>query len=274
VLAAVQFAMLVNAGTTPRQALGQMSGWPSLWPLLQVAQFSWAAAAVVAGGAVLALQRLARRQRISAIWMYFLLTVWAPLVFVGLNAWFVPLRYIEFAMVPLLLTAFVLAAGITRRQWTMALSVALLVVNPVAAWQAVAVGDRSADHRGQARFLQSLPLRDDDIVIAEEVLMQKYYLGEVDYWLVSPQVAAQFVVVRDGHYVDQCTHSRLVDSVAALQSVIAGAQGRRVFVIGTAQAGSRRHNRGVELDAWLEAGNLPVIHEGANGSRIWFAGEP
>ena len=273
--AVVQFALMVAAGTAPRQAVGQMSGWPSLWPLLQVAQFSRAAALIVIAGAVVALYRLARHRRISAIWMYFLLTVWAPLVFVGLNAWFVPLRYIEFAMVPLLLTAFVVAAGVpTRRQWTVALPVALLVINPVASWEAVAVGDRSADHRGQAQFLKDLPLREDDIVIAEEVLMQKYYLGEVDYWLVSPQVAAQFVVMHDGHHVDQYTHSRLVDSVAALQSVIAGAQGRRVFVIGTAQAGSRRHNRGVELDAWLEAGNLPVIHEGANGSRIWFAGEP
>lgn len=272
-LAAVQLGQLVASGTPPRQAVGQMTGWPSVWPLLQAARFSWVAAAIVAIGAVVALYRLARRRSISPIWMYFALTVWVPLVFVGVNAWFVPPRYIEFAMAPMLLTAFVVAADqLAGRRWVAALPVALLVANPVASWEAVVVGDRAADHRGAARFLQALPLREDDIIIAEEALMQKYYLGRVDYWLVSRQVGAQFVVVRDGQYVDQYTHSRLVDSVEALQRVIDGANGRRVFIIGSAQGGDRSYNRGAELDALLEGGHLPVIHEGANGSRIWAVG--
>src|SRR5690606_23967875 len=94
----------------PRQAAGQMTGWPSIWPLLQLGRFSWVAAIIVAIGAATALVRLAQRQRISGIWMYFALTAWLPLVVVGINAWFVPPRYIEFSLVPLMLTAFVVAA--------------------------------------------------------------------------------------------------------------------------------------------------------------------
>jgi hypothetical protein len=276
-IAVAQLGLLVASGVPLRQAVGQMVGWPSIWPLLQLRHFSLVAAVLVALAAAVALFRLAGRQRINEIWLFFILAAWAPLIVVGLNAWFVPPRYIEFALVPLLLTAFVLAAAVARRQWTaasplVALVVAALLVNPAAAWQAVAVGDRAADHRGAAQFLQQLPLRDDDIVIAEEVLMQSYYLdGQVDYWLVSPQAAAQFVVVREGHYVDQYTHSRLVDSVAALEAVFAGANGRRVFIIGSAEGGNRLHFRGAELDRLLASGELPVVYEGANGSRIWSA---
>ncbi len=284
---AAHLAVLVAGGIAPRQAVGLITGWPSLWPMLQVAQYSWVAAALVAIGVVVALARLAQGRAIHEIWIYFALTAWGPLLVVGLNAWYVPPRYVEFALAPMLLTAFVVAAALVsrlpRRQaagpaarpWLVALPVALLAINPAASWTAVAVGERDADHRAAAQFLKSLPLRPDDIIIAEEVLMQNYYLGRTDYWLASRQVAGQFVVKRDGRFVEQYTHSQFVDSVEALERVIAQAtaEGRRVFIIGTSERGSSPlYNRGAEVDALLGSGRLRVIYQGEDGALIWQAG--
>lgn len=272
-LACAQLFNAVAAGNSLRQAAGAMLGWPSVWPLVQVAQYSWLAALVVGIGAIVALARLARSRRIHEIWLYFALTVWVPALVVGTQAWFVPPRYVQFAMVPMLLTAFVVAASwLPWRRWLVAVPAAVLLANPVAAWQAVAVGDRSADHRGAAQFLKEMPLRDDDILIAEEAMMQSYYLGRVDYWLASPQVAGQFVVLRDGRFLNQYTHSPFVDSVAALERVIAEAGPRRVFVIGTAESGDRTYFRGEQLHAYLEGGRLDTIYVGPTGNRIWRAG--
>lgn len=272
-LAVAQAASLLAGGTGIRQALGLMVGWPSVWPALQVARSSWFATGVVALGLLLGLLRLARREPVHEIWLYFALTVWAPLLVVGASAWFVPPRYVEFALLPMLLTAFVTAATLLRgRSWLGALPVAVLAIHPPAAWTAVVEGQRYADHRAAAQFLKGLPLRDDDILVAEEVLMQHYYLGRVDYWLVSPQVAAQFVVTRNGQFVDQYTHSPFVDSVEALRRVVDEAGGRRVFVIGTSEPGSRVHDRGAELDAFLRSGALKSIYVGSDGARIWQAG--
>src|SRR5690606_588028 len=283
--AVAHFLLIVSGGLPPRQALGAMTGWPSIWPALQVAQYSWAAAALVAIGLAIALLRLARARPVHEVWLYLALTAWGPLVVVGLNAWFVPPRYVEFALLPMLLTAFVIAAALVGgrrwvpvggRPWVAALPVAVLAINPAASWQAVVEGERHADHRAAARFLESLPLRADDIVVAEEVIMQHYYLGRADYWLASPQVAGQFVVKRDGRFVEQYTHSAFVDSVEALERVIAHAKakGRRVFIIGTSENSSRIYNRGAELEALLASGRLPAIYRGADGAVIWQAGAP
>jgi hypothetical protein len=272
-LAVAQLIQATEGQTSLRQAAGAMLGWPSVWPLVQLARYSWVAAAVVAIGAIAALVKLAQARAIHPVWLYFALTVWVPLLVVGTQAWFVPPRYVQFAMVPMLLTAFVVAASWRpARRWVMAVPAALLIANPVASWEAVAVGNRSADHRAAAQFLKDLPLREDDIIIAEEAMMQTYYLGRVDYWLASPQVAGQFVVLRDGRFLNQYTHSPFVDSVAALERVIAEAGPRRVFIIGTAERGDRTYFRGEALHDYLQSGSLETIYEGPTGNRIWRAG--
>lgn len=274
-LAATQVFMIMRTEPSLRQTAGAMIGVPSIWPYLQLAAYSWAAGALVAAGVLFAAWRLATGRFIHPVWMYFSLTVWAPLMVVGLYAWFVPQRYIEFALAPMLLTAFVAAPKLLAswgRHGAVVLLTAIVVVNPLNAWEAIVIGDRDADHRAAAQFLKDLPIRDEDVVIVEEVLMQKYYLDDVDYWLVSPQVAAQFVVREDGEYVDLYTHTPLVDSVDALERIIAEANGRRVFIVESSEGGDRTHNRGVELNALLESGTLREIYDGSNGSHIWLAG--
>ena len=44
-----------------------------------------------------------------------------------------------------------------------------------------------------------------NIVIAEDVLQQTYYLGHVDYWLVSQHVASSFVTNVNGVLKDFST---------------------------------------------------------------------
>ena len=70
----------------------------------------------------------------------------------------------------------------------------VLVVNPVQVAKAVDSGYANhPDHKGAAEFVAHLHPGPHDIIIAEDVLQQTYYLGHVDYWLVNKQVAASYL---------------------------------------------------------------------------------
>src|SRR5690606_8224255 len=110
ILALAQIGPLLASGLPLRQAVGRMIGWPSVWSYLQLAQYSWVAAGVVAAGLLVALIRISRGKSVGETWLYFALTVWMPLLAVGANTWYVLPRYVEFGLVPMLLVAFVSAA--------------------------------------------------------------------------------------------------------------------------------------------------------------------
>ena len=72
-----------------------------------------------------------------------------------------------------------------------AVLIGVAIVNPFAVGNAVNAGSSFADHRGAAQYMRTVNLGPRDVVVAEEVLMQTYYLGHVDYWLYSANVAAE-----------------------------------------------------------------------------------
>ncbi len=64
------------------------------------------------------------------------------------------------------------------------------MVNPVAFGNIVHTGYKThPDHKGAAAFIMQQRLGPNDIIVAEDVLQQTYYLGHVDYWLQSRDAA-------------------------------------------------------------------------------------
>ena len=81
-------------------------GLPSVWPFLNLASYSPGAFVIVAIGLIGSLWRLFLARKIGDIWLFFILSVWLPLLGLGLFTWYPEPRYTEFALPPLLLCGF------------------------------------------------------------------------------------------------------------------------------------------------------------------------
>lgn len=276
--------------------LGSMVGEPSIWPYLRIAAFSPVAAVLAAATVVWGLYRLATGQRVADYWLLMVLGVWVPLFAIGLFAWNMPPRYAAASLFPLLLCVFAFAqegtdwlqrrvsatARLQRLPPTAfhaaaAALIGVLVVNPVAAARAINGGYAMyPDHLGAAQFMQSQQLTDDDVILAEDVLQQTYYLGAVDYWLISRKVARRFIERVDGRIRDFYTGTAVISSGSEFDALLrsADAYGRRVFVIGSGenQQDHRRAMRGPEIDAALHSNRFENLYTGRDGvTRVWRA---
>jgi hypothetical protein len=278
-IAAIQLYLLnTNGVDSIRQMLGAMTGRPSVWPLITVSGYSLGAALLVGAGVLVAAWRLAKGRPIPDFMLLMVLGVWLPLLLIGVFKWSVPLRYTAVQALPLLLTAFAAAQWLMslRREQGRASSIGpvaaaaacVLVVNPVALARTVNSGYEShPDHQGAAAFIQSLPYDDRDIVIAEDVLQQTYYLGHVDYWLQSREVAGMFVRNVDGQLRDFYTSTPLISTAEELQQLIDRRDRGAIYVIGSGenQEDGRRRARGPSLAALLESPRFRVAWRGRDG---------
>lgn len=286
---------LLHANGVPslRLALGAMTGWPSVWPFLMIGQYSQGAAVLVAAGIAVALWRLAHRERIPDHVLFVVLGVWMPLLLIGLFAWDIPFRYAAAQSLPLLLGAFaavqwlfgnlrraasVNAARQARTAAVLAAVACLLVVNPIALGRAV--DPRYGvypDHKGAAEFIRSQKLGPRDIVVAEDVLQQTYYLGRVDYWLISKQVAAQFVHTVGGEIRDFYTNTRLIGTGDDLERLIERTDRGAIYVVGSGedQEDGRRHMRGFGIYETLQSPRVQAVYQGRDGlTTVWKVPPP
>jgi 4-amino-4-deoxy-L-arabinose transferase-like glycosyltransferase len=281
VLAVAQFTALHASGVaSPRKIIGLMTGLPSVWTFLNLAAYSPGASLVVAIGAIGSLWRLFMSRRISAIWLFFMLSVWLPLLGLGLFTWYPEQRYTEFALPPLLLCGFACLpaarsqepskiVGVSMR-WpaVTACLLCILFVNPIGVAQVVNAGYTiHPDHKGAAEFMKSLRLAPNDIVLAEEVIEQTYYLGHVDYWLIGPQVAKDFVEDWHGRIVDIYTHTPVIDTGEGLQTLIKKPDRGAIYVIGSGEnrGDDRRFVRGMDIYNVLRSGTFKRIYLGRDG---------
>jgi hypothetical protein len=294
-LAAVQIAQLhANGVESIRQILGAMAGRPSVWPLLIAAKYSIAAALLVAIAIAVGLWRVAHRQRIPDHLLFVVLGVWLPLVVIGVFAWDIPPRYAGTQIMPLLL------GGVAAAQWlftdvlaqrlavsqpaaarvrTGALTAGaaalacLLVVNPVALGKSVTLGARALpDHKGAAEYIKSLHLQPNDVLVAEDVLQQTYYLGRVDYWLVTKQVASKFVYDSHGELRDFYTNTRLIGTGEQFQELIDRPDRGAIYVIGSGenQQDGRRYMRSDGIWEVLASPRFKVMFTGRDGlTQVW-----
>lgn len=270
VMAAVQVALLHRMGIAPRKMVGVMVGRPSIWPYLRVGDYAPAALALIAVALAGALVRLAARERISDLWLFFALCFLLPLFLVGIFGWYIPPRYAEFAVLPMLICAF---AAWQRLKFSarpatalIAVLIGVAIVNPFAVGSAINAGSSFPDHRGAAQYMRTVNLGRGDLVLAEEVLMQTYYLGHVDYWLYNAHVAAEYVERFNGKIVDEYTHTPVIGTGAEFRALIDKPDRGAIYVIGSGEEeDGRLYFLGPEIFALLKSPIFKVVYTSPNG---------
>jgi hypothetical protein len=276
VLCVWQAVLLHNAGiVAPRNLIGSMAGMPSLWTYVRVSEYSLVVTLLGAAGAAGAIWRIAQRRQVAPVWLMLALLGWLPLLLIGSFEWDPAPRYVLGSILPLLLAAVATLASCCspRPHPLVALLAAAAMVNPVATANYLSGGYAiHPDHQGAARYMQSLTLRPNDIVIAEDVISQAYYLERLDYWLIGWHAAASFVQQVDGQLRDIYTARRIVGSRADLAALMDTPGRGDIYIIGSGenQEDGRRHMRGEELHAVLSSPSLPVVYVGRDGlTKIW-----
>jgi uncharacterized membrane protein len=296
-LAAAQVGFLWEhrAGTLP-QILGLLLGWPSIRPFIALSHFSQVAMGVAGCGVAGGLWQLAHRRPVPDHVLLFCLGVWLPLLQIGYLRWDIPPRYAEAQVMPLLIAAFAsarwaatwLASRMSeRRSPTASASLwgavaagvfLLLIIDPLRLEAAV---DPSyahyPDHRGAARFVASLHPKPDDVIVAEDTLMQTYYLGHVDYWLMNKEVAAEFMHEVDGRWLDEYTNAPLIGTGRQLQHLVDSRDRGAIYVIGSGenQQDGRQIMRGLGIAQELESPAFHLIYVGSDGvTDVWKVDPP
>lgn len=282
IVALLHASLLASTPGSIVKLIGAMVGQPSVWPYIRVIQLTEAAGLLVVGLMIWGCFRFIQRKRLSDVWLLALLGILAPVFALGIFAWNVPPRYTSMSLPPLLLCAFATAQRafdwfIVKRgaisnqgKWQAATAalVALLTINPIAFASVVHAGyEVHPDHKGAAEFMRSVGMTDDDVVLAEDVLQQTYYLGKVDYWLIGPQVARKFIKREGDGVVDFYTGSPVIVTTAMLDALLQKNQGKRIFVIGSGedQRSQRRVVRGQDLHDALRSERFEVVHTGRDG---------
>src|SRR5690606_14448664 len=218
------------------------------WPYYRIMQFSTVAGMLALAAMVHGLWCLARRQRLADHVLLAVLTVWVPMFVIGFYTWSLPPRYTVASLLPMLLSALAFAQG-TWLQWSVrhparrsqgmqllaGAVLAILIANPVAVARVVNAGyEMRPDHQGAALFMRSLQLGPHDVVIAEDILQQTYYLGRVDYWLMSRDHARRYVERVNGRIQDFYTGTPVVSSADLLLQVLEETAGD-VYVVGSGE---------------------------------------
>jgi hypothetical protein len=291
-IALIQVTVLAARPGSVVKLVGAMVGQPSVWPYVRMADFSLMAALLACGAALWGLWRFANRERIDDYSALALFGVWIPLFVLGLFVWNMPPRYTAASLLPLLLSAFAFAQRgvdwLSQTFWSSralhafravaALLAVGLIVNPLSATARINSGySTHPDHKGAAAFMRAQQIEPRDIIIAEDVQQQKYYLGEVDYWLMSRKHARRYVQDVKGELRDFYTGSLVIDSGAQLAALLERYPDRRIFIVGSGenQADQRREMRGFGIFEMLHSDRFEVLYVGRDGfTRVWRARTP
>jgi 4-amino-4-deoxy-L-arabinose transferase-like glycosyltransferase len=269
--------------------VGSIVGQPSVWPYVRVLEFSLAAAVLAVLATAWNLWRLANGKRAADYWLLALLGVWIPVFCLGFFMWNMPARYTSASLVPLLLSAFAFAQWVVDRIWARlqlgtktkpiqtaaVVAVAAVAANPAATLAAMTSdGSEYPDHRGAAQFVRTLHITPDDIVLAEDVLQQTYYLGGVDYWLIGRKQSWRYQQEVNGRIVDFYTGTPVIDTGASFRQLLDSNPHRRIFIIGSGENTSddRREMRGKEISEVLKSDRFETLFVGHdNYTRVWQA---
>ena len=294
-LAAVQVEYLLrhHAGSLA-QILGLMLGWPSVRAYFALSRFSTVAVLIAVCGTAVGLRRLAHRQRVPDHLLFLALGVWLPLLQIGCFKWDPAQRYVEGQMLPLLLAVFALGQWAVRaaraRQPAQVIPtfarygaaaaavVCLLVIEPTHLQAAVdPTYARYPDHKGAAAYIESQHPTPNDIIVAEDALMQTYYLGHVNYWLQDREQAAPFLHELDGRWVDVYTDAPLIGSGEQLEQLVQSRNRGAIYVIGSGEDASDRKSlmRGLGIEQVLESPAFHLVYVGRDRlTDVWKVDAP
>ena len=294
-LAAAQILYLHAHGAgTLSQIVGLLLGWPSARVYMAISRYSLAALLLASGGTAAGLWRLAQRQRIPDHLLFLTLGVWLPLLQIGCFQWDPMQRYVDGQMLPLLLAAFAVAQWAARAAplVTPATSrarlarfggvavvavVCALVIDPA---RLRAAADPTyaqyPDHEGAAQFVQSLHPGPHDIVVAEDALMQTYYLGHVDYWLQDEAMAAPYLHQVDGRWADIYTDTPLIGSGRQLRRLLARRDRGAIYIIGSGEIQPNADlMEGQGIETLLDSSAFHLIYVGRDHlTNVWKVDAP
>lgn len=292
-LAAAQVGYLwVHRAGTLSQILGLLLGWPSVRSYIAISHGSLAAVLLAACGVAAGLWRLAHRERAPDYLLLLTLGVWIPLLMIGCFRWDPAWRYVEGQTPPLLLAAFAAAQGAVHAAgrvraasvgWksfgmVAAAVVCALVIDPARLGAAVdPTYAHYPDHKGAAEFVESLHPKPADVIVAEDTVMQTYYLGHVDYWLMNEEVAAPFMHEVDGRWVDEYTNTPLLGTGRQLGRLVASRDRGAIYVIGSGEneQDGRKLMRGLGIAQELQSPAFHLIYVGRDGlTDVWKVDAP
>ena len=291
-IAVAEGAFLVtHAAGSPKQILGVMLGWPSAWPFIAIADYSVLVMLAAVGSLAGALWLLAHRRAAPDHVLLLMLGVWVPLLMIGFMKWNIPSRYAAAQIVPLLVAGFAAmqwgVASLAKRArmsgrapWAPAIAplAFLLVVNPLRVVATVDAGYTShPDHKGAAEFIARLHPGPRDIIVAEDVLQQTYYLGHVDYWLVNKQVAAPFMHKVNGRWLDFYTDTPLIGTGPELERLVEEPDRGAIYVIGSGenQSDGRSLMRAFGIAEALRSPAFHRVYRGRDGlTEVWKVDPP
>jgi hypothetical protein len=288
VVALIHVTLLASWPGSVVKLIGMLVGQPSVWPYVRISELSRAAALMVMAGTIWGLWRMASRRRVPDYWLLALLGVWIPMFMLGYFRWNLPSRYTSASLLPMLLCAFAFAqhaldvlvrrlqlhSGVRALQGAALLAAIVLIVNPLAANARFGPGHVPwPDHQGAALFMRGQNLTADDIVLAEDVQEQTYYLGRVDYWLISRKHGRRFVHRVDGVIRDFYTNTPVIDNGVDLAYLLDRYPNRRIFVVGSGEnrGDDRREMRGDGIAAVLKS-RFEVVYVGRDDyATVWRA---
>jgi 4-amino-4-deoxy-L-arabinose transferase-like glycosyltransferase len=299
-----------HSAGSPKQIAGVMLGWPSVWPFIAISDYSVVAMLAVVAALAVGLWLLAQRKPMPDHLLLTILGLWVPLLMIGWIKWNIPPRYAAAQIMPMLVAAFAalqwaaqwLNERVSRRRraivlgtgelavrgtgattipaWGAAVAVlaAVLVVNPIQVAQAVDSGyTNHPDHKGAAEYVAHLHPGPHDIIIAEDVLQQTYYLGHVDYWLVNKDVAAPFMHQVHGRWLDFYTDTPLIGTGSELEQLVEKPDRGAIYVIGSGenQGDGRSLMRAFGISQALSSPPFRTVYLGRDGlTRVWKVDAP
>jgi len=195
-----------------------------------------------------ALWEVSRRGKIPYHFLLVIVLVWVPLILEGYFKWYIFTRY-TFQLLPFFVLCSLAGAWFIKDKMmkimhrplnlVFLLCIVTMVTGFIQPLELVrklkADPSMFPDHKGAAYFVKSIELKPQDIVIVEDMLMQKFYLGRIDYWLRSFKDAKRFVTRKDGKLVDIYTYTPLIGSGVGLENIIKKQARGDIYLIGSGE---------------------------------------
>lgn len=121
------------------------------------------------------------------------------------------------------------------------------------------------DHKGAAEYLKKIKLKENDIVIAEDVLQQTYYLGKVDFWLRKIDRAKFYVKKEGGALYDLYTNTPLIGTAEDLAGLISNYDKGAIYIIGSGETAGNSTYIDEEMLRVINQRQPEIVFRGRDG---------
>lgn len=191
---------------------------------------------------------IASGAKVPDYFLFFAVSVLLPVLSMGLFRYYFPPRLL-FPVVPLFILCSVAgflyfrqARRVNGREHDFkyavvaALVIGLLFIRPFKLEISTnEIYKRFPDHSGAAAMIKRVNPKSQDVVLAEDVLQQTYYLGKVDFWLRGYDVAKSYVREKQGALRNIYTDVPLMGTGEELEHLIQSKDRGAIYIIGSGE---------------------------------------